>query len=50
MKRLLVTTVGLAALSVFAFGDIKWEHDLEKAKKTAKSTKQLIFIDFYADW
>lgn len=33
-----------------SYAQVKWNRDLEAAKKIAKKEKKLIFIDFYADW
>jgi thiol:disulfide interchange protein len=50
MKKLLFTVACLASLAAFAHSEIKWERDLNAAMKSAKATKRLIFVDFYADW
>ena len=50
MKKLTITIVCLALVASFAQSQMKWERDLTKAMKTAKASKKLIFVDFYADW
>ena len=50
MKKLTITVVCLALVASFAQSQMKWERDLTKAMKTAKASKKLIFVDFYADW
>jgi thiol:disulfide interchange protein len=50
MKKLILTVASLAVLASFAHSEMKWERDLNAAIKKAKASKQLIFVDFYADW
>ena len=50
MNKITLTVAGLAALASFAHSQVTWERDLNAAMKKAKAAKQLIFVDFYADW
>ncbi len=50
MKKLTTLIACLALLTAFAQSQMKWGHDLTAAQKTAKASKKLIFVDFYADW
>jgi thiol:disulfide interchange protein len=50
MKKFTFTIACLAVLASFAHSEVKWKRDLNAAVKQAKASKQLIFVDFYADW
>jgi thiol:disulfide interchange protein len=38
------------ALSLFANGPVKWEHDYQSALKRARAEKKLIFMDLWTEW
>jgi len=50
MKKLTFTIACLAVLASLAHSEVNWKRDLSSALKQAKASKQLIFVDFYADW
>ena len=49
LKRVVFVTAALLLLAPAAFAS-PWITSLSVAQKKSKDTKQLIFVDFYADW